>query len=62
LQQQFYSFGNMQSKAVIQQQIADTYQMLQAAAGEQARAKAELDKFLELGAKDKAVAVGIKSP
>jgi thioesterase domain-containing protein len=60
LQQQFYSFGNMQTKDLIQKQIVETYQTLQAAAAEQARARDELDKFLELGAKDKAAAAGIK--
>ncbi len=60
LQQQFYSFGNMQTKDLIQKQIAETYQTLQTAAAEQARARDELDKFLELGAKDKAAAAGIK--
>lgn len=60
LQQQFYTFANMQTKDVIQRQIAETYQMLQAAVAEQARAKAELDRFLEIGAKDKAAAAGIK--
>ena len=60
LQQQFYTFANMQTKDVIQQQIVETYRTLQAAAAEQARAKTELDKFLELGAKDKAAAAGIK--
>jgi hypothetical protein len=60
LRQQFYTFANMQTKDAIQQQIAETYRMLQVAAVEQARAKAELDAFLELGAKDKAAAAGIK--
>ena len=60
LQQQFYSFGNMQTKDQVQRQIAETYQTLQAAAAEQAKTKNELDRFLELGAKDKAAAAGIK--
>jgi hypothetical protein len=60
LQQQFYTFANMQTKDQIQKQITETYQTLQAAAVEEARAKDELDRFLELGAKDKAAAAGIK--
>jgi hypothetical protein len=62
LQQQFHTYANMQTKDRVQQQIVETYQVLQAAAAEQVRAKAELDQFLETGAKDKAAAAGIKGP
>jgi hypothetical protein len=60
LQQRFFTFNNMQMKSQIQQEIAQTYQTLQAATAEQAKAKDDLEKFLALAARDKAAAVGIK--
>jgi hypothetical protein len=45
LQQQLYSFNSMVSKDSIQQQINETYQKLQDAQAEEAKAKDELDKF-----------------
>jgi hypothetical protein len=60
LQQRFFTFNNMQMKSQIQQEVAQTYQTLQAATAEQAKAKDDLEKFLALAARDKAAAVGIK--
>lgn len=60
LQQKFMTFNSMQTKDQVQREIAQAYQMLQAAGAEQAKAKDDLDTFLALAAKDKAAAVGIK--
>jgi tRNA U34 5-carboxymethylaminomethyl modifying GTPase MnmE/TrmE len=60
LQQRFFTFNSMQTKDKIQQEIAQAYQMLQAAAAEQVRTKDDLANFLELAGRDKAAAVGIK--
>jgi outer membrane lipoprotein-sorting protein len=62
LQQRFFTFNSMQSKDQVQQEIAQTYQTLQAAAAEQVKAKDDLEKFLALAARDKAAAVGIRQP
>jgi len=62
LQQKFMSFNSMQTKDQVQREIAQTYQVLQAAGAEQVKAKDDLEKFLALAARDKAAAVGIKSP
>ena len=60
LQQRFYTFDSMRTKDQVQQEIAQTYQMLQAAGADAVKTKADLDAFLELAARDKAAAVGIK--
>ncbi len=49
LQQQFYNFSNTTSRDQIQRDISETYQKLQAASGEEARIKDELDKFVTAG-------------
>lgn len=45
LQQQYYSFNTMQSKTVVQKDIAETNLKLQAATAEEASLKKELDDF-----------------
>jgi len=45
LQQQFFSFNTMESKAKVQQDIAQTNLDIQAAAAEEARLKKELEDF-----------------
>ncbi len=45
LQQQFYSFNTMQSKAQVQQEIAETNLKHQAATTEEAALKKQLDEF-----------------
>ncbi|HOY98261.1 MAG TPA: hypothetical protein PLL55_02535 [Candidatus Aminicenantes bacterium] len=45
LQQQFFSFNTMESKAKLQQDIAQTNLDIQAAAAEEARLKKELEDF-----------------
>ncbi len=49
LQQQFYNFSNTTSRDQIQREISETYLKLQAASGEEARIKDELDKFVTAG-------------
>ncbi len=49
LQQQFYNFNNTTSRDQIQRDISETYQKLQAANGEEAKIKDELNKFLAAG-------------
>lgn len=46
LRQQFYSFNSMTPKDQIQKAISETFQKLQAAQAEEAKAKEELEKFL----------------
>lgn len=45
LQQQYFSFNTMQSKAQVQQELAETNLKLQAATAEEAKLKKEFDDF-----------------
>jgi hypothetical protein len=49
LWQQFFTFNSMTPKDQIQKEISETFQRLQAAQGEEAKAKEELNKFLAQG-------------
>ena len=49
LQQEFYNFSNTTSRELIQKEISETYQKLQAAAAEEERIKGELDKHVAAG-------------
>ncbi len=60
LWQQFYSFNIMTPRDQIQKEISETFQRLQAAQAEEAKAKEELDKFLAQGPSAKFPPAGIK--
>lgn len=49
LWQQFFTFNSMTPKDQIQKEISETFQRFQAAQGEEAKAKEELNKFLAQG-------------
>ncbi len=62
LNQQLFTFNSMSTKDQIQKSIAETYVKLQEAQVEADKAKADLEKFINLGASSKAPAVWIKRP
>jgi hypothetical protein len=60
LRQQLTTFNSMESKERVQKDVADTYQRLLQAQAEAIKAKDELEKFINQGAKDKASTIWIK--